>query len=276
MSGLAKRVQHAAAWRSRKAIKHVKKTSKEFVYGILGWAVNRQFEPIEVDPRIEYPCYKSLDEFIDVERLQALDAYVKEKARQYLREEQMPKFNTGPFKSKLISKIEPGSKMIPLTESTRSFEYFDLDKPEFWVPSKYADDFSELMDFIETLPLKATARIMIMCDHKGRAVTPHRDHPDTEVRHEFVWFRTNLDKPFYMQDSKTRKKKYIDSYSAWFDTVNQFHGSDRTGELAISIRVDGIFSDELRQQIPTPDRNPASTAALWTSLSPNKKHTRFE
>jgi len=267
MSGIAKRVQHAVAWRSRKAINQVKKGSKEFVYGIRGWAVNRQFEPVAVDPRIEYPSYKSLDEFIDVERLKALDGYVKEKVLQHLREQEMPKFNTGAFKSKLLSKVEPGSKVIPLTESTRSFEYYDLDKPEFWVPSKYAEDFSELMDFIETLPLKETARIMIMCDNKGRAVTPHRDHPNPEVRHEFVWFRTNFEKPFYMQDSKTRKKEYIDSYSAWFDTVNQFHGSERTGKLAISIRVDGIFSDEFRQQIPTPERNPASTAALWASLS---------
>ncbi len=26
----------------------------------------------EVDPRISYPCYKSLDEFIDVEKLKSL------------------------------------------------------------------------------------------------------------------------------------------------------------------------------------------------------------
>ena len=108
---------------------------------------------------------------------------------------------------------------------------------------------------------------MIMADDKGRTVTAHRDHRGIKIKHEFIWFRTNLDKPFYLQDSKSKKKGYVKSYSAWFDTVNQFHGSDRSGALAISIRVDGIFSDEFRAQIPTPEYNPASTAALWASLS---------
>jgi hypothetical protein len=103
---------------------------------------------------------------------------------------------------------------------------------------------------------------MIIYDPLGRAVSAHRDHDDPELCHEFIWLRTNLDKPFYMQ-SETGERAYVRSHSAWFDTVNQYHGGDATGRLAFSIRVDGIFSDEFRAQIPFPPVNRASAAALW-------------
>jgi hypothetical protein len=65
----------------------------------------------------------------------------------------------------------------------------------------------------------------------------------------------------------TNEKKYVESYSAWFDTVNQFHGTDAGTGLTFSIRVDGTFTDEFRKRIPTPAQNLASTPALWASLS---------
>jgi hypothetical protein len=70
-----------------------------------------------------------------------------------------------------------------------------------------------------------------------------------------------------MLNHRTGERLYVESYSAWFDTVNQFHGSDAMAGLSFSIRVDGIFTDEFRALIPTPPCNPASTPALWASLS---------
>ena len=54
---------------------------------------------------------------------------------------------------------------------------------------------------------------------------------------------TNLRKPFYMLESTTGEKQYVESYSAWFDTVNQFHGTDAHQGPGFSIRVDGVFTD---------------------------------
>jgi hypothetical protein len=102
-------------------------------------------------------------------------------------------------------------------------------------------------------------------DDAARPVTAHRDHIETDICHEFVWFRTNKRKPFYMLNHKTGEKKYVESYSAWFDTVNQFHGTDTVEGLSFSIRVDGIFTDELREKIPKPEFNPASTPSFWAS-----------
>ena len=122
------------------------------------------------------------------------------------------------------------------------------------------------MDFIETLPFKAKGRMLIIYDDAGLSVPAHRDHIETEICHEFIWFRTNLKKPFYMLNEKTNEKKYVESYSAWFDSVNQFHGCDAGKGLSFSFRVDGIFSDELRNKIPKPEFNNASMPALWSYI----------
>ena len=121
------------------------------------------------------------------------------------------------------------------------------------------------MDFIQTLPFEATGRMLIIYDDRGVEVPAHRDHLEKNVCHDFIWFRTNLIKPFYMYNQNSGEKLYVKSYSAWFDTVNQFHGSDAVPGLSFSIRVDGIFSREFRKSIPMPSTNLASTPSLWAA-----------
>jgi hypothetical protein len=219
-------------------------------------------------PQITYPCYKSFDEFIDVERLKSLDGYITERIKQHIQAQKDIQFYTGPFRLKDSSPALPGSRMIYLAQSQEPDNYFDLDKTELWQRAPEADEFFWLMDFIETLPFKATGRMLIMYDDIARPVTAHRDHASTEICHEFIWFRTNMKKPFYMFNHHTNEKKYIESYSAWFDTVNQFHGTDAGEGLTFSVRVDGIFTDEFRKRIPAaPADNLASTPALWAGIS---------
>lgn len=223
-----------------------------------------------IDPRISYPCYKSFDEFIDVERLKSLDGYITERIKQHLAAQTDIQFYTGPFRLNDSGPDRPGSRMIYLAESGLPDSYFDLDKTELWQRTAKADEFHWLMDFIDTLPFKATGRMLIMYDDLGRPVTPHRDHLTTEICHEFIWFRTNMKKPFYMLNHETNERQYVEAYSAWFDTVNQFHGADASEGLTFSIRVDGIFTDEFRNQIPTPADNLASTPALWACTTSSK------
>ncbi|HEY0005176.1 MAG TPA: hypothetical protein VGB17_10245 [Pyrinomonadaceae bacterium] len=220
-----------------------------------------------LDPRIKYPCYKSFDEFIDVERLKSLDGYIAERVRQHILAQKDYQFYTGPFKLEESSPERPGTRMIYLAQSRLPDNYYDLDKTELWELTEAAGEFPLLMDFIATLPFKATGRMLIMYDDRARPVTAHRDHTSTELCHDFIWFRTNLDKPFYMLNHRTNEKLYVESYSAWFDSVNQFHGSDSFAGLSFSIRVDGHFTDEFKRRIPTPASNRASTAALWACTS---------
>src|SRR4028119_306730 len=84
------------------------------------------------DPQVAYPCYKSFDEFIDVERLKSLDGYITERIRQHIQAQKDIQFYTGPFRLKDSSPALPGSRMIYLAQSKEPDNYFDLDKTELW------------------------------------------------------------------------------------------------------------------------------------------------
>jgi hypothetical protein len=212
-----------------------------------------------------YPSYKDLDAFLDVARLRGLDHYIRERLERRVAAEEDLHFYTGPFTLEADAPTLPGSRMVYLSRSDGPDNYYELDRPDLWSASEEARGFAELMDFIATLPFQATGRMLIMYDPEGRAVTPHRDHDSIDLCHEFIWLRTNLAKPFYMLDPVTGEKLYVAGHSAWFDTVNQYHGGDATGELAWSIRVDGHFTDDFRALMPSASGHESSRAALWAT-----------
>jgi hypothetical protein len=221
-------------------------------------------EQAKIDSRIIYPSYKSFDEFIDVERLRALNDYIIERINLHIKAEKDDYFlNLHRLDEEMP--YQPGVREIWLTRTKPGtvHDYLDLDKPELWERTEAADEFADLMDFIATLPFKETGRMLIIYDNAGKEVPPHRDHLNAEICNEFIWFRTNLIKPFYVLNHLSGAKKYIESYSAWFDAVNQFHGSESVEGLSFSLRVDGKFTDEFREKIPQPEFNLASTPALW-------------
>jgi hypothetical protein len=214
-----------------------------------------------------YPCYKDLDPFIDVAWLRSLDGYIRERLVRRLDRAKDLRFYTGPFLLDGQDPDLPGSKLVYLAQSEREQDYYDLDRTDLWHPTEDAAEFPELMDFIATLPFEATGRMIIMYDDSGRAVSAHRDHDSVDLCHEFIWLRTNRQKPFYMLNPDTGEKAYVAGHSAWFDTVNQFHGADASGGLSFSIRVDGRFSEAFRRLIPFPDHNRAAAPALWAAAS---------
>jgi hypothetical protein len=66
-----------------------------------------------------------------------------------------------------------------------------------------------------------------------------------------------------MLNPETGEKSYVRGHSAWFDTVNQYHGADGTGQLSWSIRVDGRFTDAFRAKMPDSSATRANAAAAW-------------
>jgi hypothetical protein len=214
-----------------------------------------------------YPSYKDLDPFIDVQRLRSLDQPIRRRLEGRPSRLGDRQFYTGPFLLDRAAPERPGSRMVYLSRSCRAEDYYDLDRPDLWHPSDEAGEFPELMDFIATLPFEATGRMLIIYDEGGRAVSAHRDHDRTDLCHEFIWFRTNLGKPFYMLNPDGGEKLYVSSHSAWFDTVNQFHGADASAGLSFSIRVDGRFSEKFRRQIPFPARGRSAAPSLWAEVA---------
>src|SRR5919112_911535 len=124
----------------------------------------------QVEAAAAYPSYKSFDEFIDVGWLKSLDGYVTERVRRHLEAQQDYQFYTGPFTLEQQSPVRPGTRMIYLAQSKLHDSYYDLDRTELWEPAPAAEEFSELMAFIGTLPFSSTGRMLIMYDHVARPV----------------------------------------------------------------------------------------------------------
>lgn len=214
--------------------------------------------------RASYPSYVGLDRLIDVARLRSLDGFMTERLLRRVERADDLAFYTGPFLLSAKAPALPGSRLVSLTAGGND-DYYALDRPEIWKATDEAQEFAPLMDFLDTLPFEATGRIIIMYDWDGRAVPAHRDHESRDLCHEFIWMRTNFAKPFFILDPETGEKLSVASHSAWFDTVNQYHGADAASGLSFSIRVDGRFTEEFRRQIPAARENPSSAAALWAA-----------
>lgn len=223
--------------------------------------------PQRIDAGACYPSYADLDRYIDVDRLKSLDLWLRDSLERRIARARDLQFYTGPFLLDGLAPDRPGPRMVYLARSSRPDNYYDLDRTDLWQPSDEAAEFAPLMDFIATLPFVATGRMLIIYDDSGRSVPAHRDHDDGDLCHEFIWMRTNFDKPFYMLSPETGEKRYVASHSAWFDTVNQYHGADATGGLSFSIRVDGRFTDDFLAGIPFPESGRAAAPSLWAGAA---------
>lgn len=213
-----------------------------------------------------YPSYMDFDRFVDVDRLKSLDSFITSRIKQHLQERQDSYF-LNLHRLDKSSPYQPGVREIWLSQTSpgTTYNYLDLDNPALWHATEAAAEFEPVTDFIKTLPFAATGRILIIYDDAGNAVPAHRDHENPEICNEFIWMRTNFNKRFYVLDPDSGAKLYVTSNTAWFDSVNQFHGADGSDTLSFSIRVDGIFNDFLRQQIPYPPRCRAAAPTLWAA-----------
>ena len=102
--------------------------------------------------------------------------------------------------------------------------------------------FKELIRFIKTLPFKELGRVAILFTDVGGQIPTHPDHYNDKLP-EFIWFRTNFDKKFFIVDND--HKTYVTGYSSWFDSSLP-HGTDIAKRFCFSIRVDGVFTDNFR------------------------------
>ncbi|HVF30908.1 MAG TPA: hypothetical protein VNA22_08055 [Pyrinomonadaceae bacterium] len=216
--------------------------------------------------RVVYPSYKSFDEFMDIDRLRSLDSYLTQRIRRHIHDDS-DDFFVNQHVLEHDAPYKPGVREVWLKRTLPGtpYDYLDINRTSLWQLTSEAAEFTMLMEFIDTLPFESTGRILLIYDEGGNAVPAHRDHEQTDVCHDFIWFRTNQRKPFYLLNPTSGEKRYVEGHSAWFDTVNQYHGSDAVDGLTFSVRVDGHFTARFRASIPYVSENAASTPSVWAS-----------
>ena len=71
-------------------------------------------------------------------------------------------------------------------------------------------------------------------------VMPHRN--------EFIHIRPNTKKAFYLWDPEKKNKVYLNTRAAWWNDQD-WHGGEKIKEQSYGLRIDGKFTDELRQTL---------------------------
>jgi hypothetical protein len=121
-----------------------------------------------------------------------------------------------------------------------------------------AQHFPDTVKWVESMVgdmFESIGRVIFFhCEHDGIPFE-HRDLDakngiDTITPHnnEFIHFRPNTKKPFYVWDPASSNKYYINARAAFWND-NDWHGGDRILQQSYSLRVDGKFTEEFRRRI---------------------------
>ena len=159
-----------------------------------------------------------LDEYLDLSGLESIN------------EEFMKVIETIPKKH--LSKFYVNKKIdsedvntLYLTELNQEWDYFLVDKHEYWVDSPIYDKFPKIKEMVSNLPFEHTARIMLIFSKVGQETVTHLDHDFDEWRQELIWVNFNdLKKLFILENEKPI---YIKGNSCWFDS-KKYHGTKKT------------------------------------------------
>ena len=143
----------------------------------------------------------------------------------------------------------------------KSYVYDSINTNEdVWKSIKWKEElkttFAPLIEYIESLPLKHLGHCSFFINRPDITPWYHVDSgndKDLETwtpqphREEFIWINFDSDKTFYVLDEKNPVP--ITSKSAFFNT-NNYHGShESTSRYTFSLRIECVFSEELRQQM---------------------------
>jgi len=113
--------------------------------------------------------------------------------------------------------------------------------------------FSSLVQFIESMPFSEIGRVILFMTEAHNPTVAHFDARERWERphDDFVWFTTKphtkhmfvLDEDSRVKHRPLSHKKFI-----WFNEMD-YHGTDPVDHFSFSIRVDGVFDPQVRQQL---------------------------
>ena len=197
----------------------------------------------------------NLDEFVDVEGLRALDegvrAGIEHCVARYGVGDSMMGGKVNRFFPSLpdlrYDKSAPVLSQLKTINLNMPHAYTRIHLASGSTRTDMAAEFPGLIQWVESLPLEQYGRLFVIFDSDGAHEPIHRGPVPYQ---EFFWLRTNFDKQFFVFDEATQTKYYFEGNAVWFDQ-HSYHGCDETplGEMQWSIRVDGVFTPELRAYV---------------------------
>jgi hypothetical protein len=109
-----------------------------------------------------------------------------------------------------------------------------------------------IKDLIKNNVFSYVGRATFFIQEAGGISFEHRDpsvDPEfPEIVSEFIHIRPNVNRPFYIRDTETSEKIYIDSEIAYWNDQD-CHGGDPVLIPSYAFRIDGVFTEEFKKKI---------------------------
>ena len=118
-----------------------------------------------------------------------------------------------------------------------------------------AQHFPKLIKYLETLPFKSIGRVLFFTTYPNSGVAIHRDsYVEEHKDHNINLFFTGGDRPSFIWDAKNKEKIYLEKGArSYFFNNRDYHGIDPESSFRYTLRVDGIFTDELQKELGLED-----------------------
>lgn len=197
----------------------------------------------------------NLDRFVDLEGLRALDDEVRLGIQQCVARHGVGDRMMGSKVNRFFPSLPDlrYDKSAPVLSKLKTINlrmpsaYTRIHLAEGSAPTEMASAFPGLVRWVRSLPLEQHGRFFVIFDDEGAEEPIHRGPVPYQ---EFFWLRTNLDKQFFVFDETTQTKHLFDGHAVWFDQ-HTYHGCPPApaGHLQWSIRVDGVFTPEVREYV---------------------------
>ncbi|EGD82728.1 hypothetical protein PTSG_03378 [Salpingoeca rosetta] len=146
-----------------------------------------------------------------------------------------------------------------------AMEHQNRSRSDMWEDAPLFNKFPKFKAFIEEQVigkvLKEMGRIWVIIDRSGKDGIRHRDHTIPDVLNEFLWLRAGTAKTIqvFSEDSSAQPQRCT-GHAGWFDPRYEHQAVCLDPDTpAISIRIDGPFTDEARKAVS--DYQPWAPAA---------------
>jgi hypothetical protein len=112
------------------------------------------------------------------------------------------------------------------------------------------ENFLPVIDWIDKLPIfSCVGRAYFLILEPGGTSIEHCDpSPNPDTYREFIHIRSDIGRPFYIRDKDTNEKFYMKEKAVYFNDQD-FHGGDPINRASYALRIDGIFTEDFRNQL---------------------------